>query len=68
LGFGDVGRNRETSVVVSSACPEIIEPIRNVGGSNHIIERTRREMINPGKPRRWGFWRKGRHKVSVVDV
>ena len=49
-GFGDVGWNWETSVVVSSTSPEITEPLRNVGGSNEIIEGTSWKMITPGKP------------------
>ena len=68
MGFGDVRRNREASIVVSGTCPEIIEPIRNVGGSNHVIERTCWEMVNPSKPGRWRFWREGRHKVGVVNA
>ena len=57
IGVGNVGWNRETSIVVGGTSPEIIQPLRNVGGCNEIIEGACREMIDPGKPRRLRFWR-----------
>ena len=58
IGFGDVGWNRKTSIVVSRTCPEVAEPLRNIGGSDHVVEGASWEMIYPCKPGRGRFWRK----------
>ena len=51
IRFGKVGGNEESSAVVCSAGPQIIQPCGDIGSSNEVIEGTCRKVINPGKPR-----------------